>query len=359
MIIIDLIYNLAILVSLSILSGYLDSRYDRSTRNGQIIQGLLFGFVAVIGMMNPFVLSATEGVIFDGRSIVIGLCTFFFGPMAGVISSLIAIAYRNYLGGGGALTGSLVTTASFLIGWIYYKYHTDRKITSSKLHLYLMGLFTSAAMMALMFTLPKNVVLETFKVVTLTVMTTYPIITMVIGQVLMEQRDNKDFVKRLKEDNDFLQAILETTQDGFWIVTLNGRITNPNNAICKMMGYTKEEMERMVISDLDPFETPIDISKRINRILQNGSELFEVRHRKKNGEILFLEISASLYKDSILCFCRDVGDKYKALQVLRDSEALYKTLVGNIPDVIMIFDKQLRHTYVSVNVKKVVDIKQE
>ena len=65
MLILDLIYNLAVLVALSVLSGFIDSRYERKGMKGKIFQGFLFGFVAIIGMLYPFILA--EGIIFDGR----------------------------------------------------------------------------------------------------------------------------------------------------------------------------------------------------------------------------------------------------------------------------------------------------
>ena len=117
MIILELIYNLSLLVSLSVLSGFVDGRYKRTSPTGKILQGILFGVTAIIAMMYPFVLS--EGIIFDGRSIVISICTLFFGPISGIISSLLAVVYRLYLGGGGTLTGVLVISAAFLVGYFF------------------------------------------------------------------------------------------------------------------------------------------------------------------------------------------------------------------------------------------------
>src|SRR5690606_37778946 len=139
MIVLDLIYNLSLLVALSVISGFIDARFDRGTTAGQVGQGLLFGVIVLIGMRYPFVFS--EGIIFDGRSIVISLCAVFFGPLAGLIASGIGIVYRVYLGGGGALTGVLVISASFLIGWWFHRWRKNAppgalNITS----LYILGL---------------------------------------------------------------------------------------------------------------------------------------------------------------------------------------------------------------------------
>jgi two-component system cell cycle sensor histidine kinase/response regulator CckA len=122
MIIVELLYNLFGLVALSVLSGFIDARFDRSTAKGKILQGIIFGAIAIASMMVPY--KYAPGVIFDGRSIVISLCTLFFGPVSGIISALFAEVYRIYLGGAGLLMGTLVILSSLLIGWAF---HVSRK----------------------------------------------------------------------------------------------------------------------------------------------------------------------------------------------------------------------------------------
>ncbi|MDD3892607.1 MAG: LytS/YhcK type 5TM receptor domain-containing protein, partial [Bacteroidales bacterium] len=80
MLIIDLIYNLSALVALSIVSGFIDNRWSSTKQRGALLQGFLFGIVAILAMMNPLVLE--EGLVFDGRSVVISLSGLFFGPIA-------------------------------------------------------------------------------------------------------------------------------------------------------------------------------------------------------------------------------------------------------------------------------------
>ena len=48
MIWIDLIYNLAVLVALSVVSGFVDLRWRRDTRSGVLVQGLVFGLAGVM-----------------------------------------------------------------------------------------------------------------------------------------------------------------------------------------------------------------------------------------------------------------------------------------------------------------------
>ncbi|MBZ0242128.1 MAG: hypothetical protein K8F24_02835 [Bacteroidales bacterium] len=118
MILFDLLYNLSALVAISVLSGFIVLRYSPFHWKGKVLQGLLFGAAALIGMHFPFVL--TEGIIFDGRAVVISIAATFFGPLSGFIAVFIALLYRLFVvGGSGVLTGSLVIIFSFLIGWAF------------------------------------------------------------------------------------------------------------------------------------------------------------------------------------------------------------------------------------------------
>ena len=118
MIVLDLIHNLAILIALTFLAGLLEELFKKDTTLKYVTQGILFGIVTVIVMLNPFTL--TEGLFFDGRTIVIGICTLFFGPLAGIIAAVIAAGYRIYIGGIGLFTGLLTTFGAVLTGYITY-----------------------------------------------------------------------------------------------------------------------------------------------------------------------------------------------------------------------------------------------
>ena len=193
MIIIALIYNLSVLVAISVLSGFIDIRYNRKELKGKIFQGLLFGLTAIIGMMYPFVL--TKGIIFDGRSIVISLCTLFFGPVSGGIAAVIALIYRNILGGGGALMGSLVISESFIIGlFFYYRRKNVAGYLLSKLQMYYMGVIVHIIMLVFVLALPSKNIFETYRIIGLTVLGVYPIVTILIGKILLDQEQNQSIL---------------------------------------------------------------------------------------------------------------------------------------------------------------------
>jgi signal transduction histidine kinase len=213
MIVIDLIDNLSVLVALSVVSGFIDLRFDRRTRMGMILQGILFGINAVIGMLNPFVL--THGIIFDGRSIVISLCTLYFGPIAGTITAFIALAFRIYLGGVGTIMGTAVIVSSWIIGWLFYYWRAKKNRRHlSGLNLYVFGILVHLAMLALIFTLPSGYINTAFRTISLTVIGIYPVITILIGKILLDQQENKLYVEEIRLMNAELESrISNRTQE--------------------------------------------------------------------------------------------------------------------------------------------------
>ena len=118
MFVVGLIYNLSTLVALSIVSGFIDNRWSAKQFTGSVLQGILFGIVAMFAMINPLVFDV--GLVFDGRSVVISLCALFFGPIAAIIAAIMAIALRIWQGGIGALMGVSVIIMSAVIGTVFY-----------------------------------------------------------------------------------------------------------------------------------------------------------------------------------------------------------------------------------------------
>ena len=118
--------------------------------------------------------------------------------------------------------------------------------------------------------------------------------------------------KKLIEANEVhADIILSTSIDGFWLVDMQGRILKVNDAYCRMSGYTREELLRMTISELEANESPDEISEHIQQIMQTGSVRFERQHMRKDGRIIEVELSVTYVPNSggrFSCFLRDITE---------------------------------------------------
>lgn len=290
MIVVELIYNLSILVVLSVLSGFIDARFTRKETKGKILQGILFGLTAIIGMMNPYVL--TEGIIFDGRSIVISLCALFFGPISGLITSALAIIYRFYLGGSGILMGILVVLSSFLIGTYFHHINLKSNKIITYFNLYLFGLVVHIAMLLFVLTLPTKNIIDTYKIITITVLGIFPVISFLIGKTLLSTVNNNTYIKELKESETRYSRIVSAANEGIWVLDENEKTNFVNARLSEILGYTSDEMIGLPMSF---FVHPDDLTDHNQQMIdrKNGNKgYYDRRFLKKDKSIIWMTVSA-------------------------------------------------------------------
>ena len=127
----NLINNIAFLIALVAAGQIVVSREYANPLYRHILLGLLFGGVALLGMVNPVHFS--PGVLFDGRSIVLAVAGVVGGGVVAAIAAAVAALYRYQLGGSGAVVGITVVVLSALLGvlarqWWLRRAHVPRLI---------------------------------------------------------------------------------------------------------------------------------------------------------------------------------------------------------------------------------------
>jgi diguanylate cyclase (GGDEF)-like protein/PAS domain S-box-containing protein len=133
--------------------------------------------------------------------------------------------------------------------------------------------------------------------------------------------ERKQFELEVLRSNNRYQGILNNMMDAYWRVDMNGRIVEANQAICQMLGYTKEELLVMSISDFDVIESEEDTRKHIKAIQRDRHDLFESQHRCRDGRIVDVEISASLAFDApgnIDAFHRNITERKRMENQIRE-----------------------------------------
>ena len=65
------------------------------------------------------------------------------------------------------------------------------------------------------------------------------------------------------------EAILRTAMDGFWLVDMQGRFLDVNDAYCKLIGYSRDELLKMGIRDVEARDTEMDIARRMEKLSKN------------------------------------------------------------------------------------------
>lgn len=119
-----------------------------------------------------------------------------------------------------------------------------------------------------------------------------------------------------------------------------------NNALCQMLGYSKEELSHLTWQEITH---PEDIQKtqdEINQLLtgEKPSARFEKRFIHKNGTIVWAELSSSVHRDSkgtplyLMTVLIDLTERKNAEKALELAHKELKNLHNNLNDAIFSID---------------------
>ena len=87
--------------------------------------------------------------------------------------------------------------------------------------------------------------------------------------------------------------ILATALSGFWITDVQGKLLEVNDALCRMLGYTREELLTLSIADVEADENPANVLNHILALRQKQFDRFVSRHRRKDGSIIDVEVNST------------------------------------------------------------------
>lgn len=160
-----------------------------------------------------------------------------------------------------------------------------------------------------------------------------------IASIFRDITEEKNAQEKIIEISNKNEAMLKTTLDGFHVLDLNGNLVECNQAFLDHLGYQVEEIQGMNVADWDVAFSREELLSIIEGLLNNG-RIFETRHKRRNGEIRDVEISANSFqineKSYILCFCRDITERKKSEDNLRESEERFRNIFSDNPVITMI-----------------------
>ena len=157
---------------------------------------------------------------------------------------------------------------------------------------------------------------------------------LIVGSVVLAMQRHQSRLDSTIDSLKLTRQAIEGTSDGYWLCDASGRLLDVNNSYCRMSGYTRSELLSMHISDLEARESPVETAEHIRKLIAHECDVFETEHRRKDGKVIYIEISASYIRQGegyFSVFARDISERKRAEIKLRDSEEKFRQLFENAP----------------------------
>lgn len=162
-------------------------------------------------------------------------------------------------------------------------------------------------------------------------------------RILSVTRDVTDRVRaeqaRSRSERMF-RSVFESANDAVFVESIDGRILDVNRNGCELLGYTRDELVRMTVSDLVSAGARAWLERVTGAILRDGMFRAEAVRAHWDGHYVPVEISASTMEldggTAVLAIVRDITERKLAEQALRESEEKFRSVCEQSPNMIFI-----------------------
>jgi two-component system, sporulation sensor kinase E len=161
----------------------------------------------------------------------------------------------------------------------------------------------------------------------------------------LEQRVEERSAEIRKSEEQY-HSLIEQASDAIYVIDNNRNFTYVNANMCRMTGYTSEELLQLNVADLlDTSETETAPLPPLNTYV--GKEASEHRFIRKNGEPFIAEINVKVFPDNrVMVIVRDITVRKKIETELREAELRFRTIADKSMVGVYIVQKG-KFTYVN------------
>ncbi len=155
-----------------------------------------------------------------------------------------------------------------------------------------------------------------------------------------ERNERDSAIEALRASEEKYRDILESIEDAYYEVDLKGNVVRCNSAFCRMLGYSAEELIGLNNRSFQTPEVAASVYTTFNEVFRTGTPAhsFDWAMIRKDGSTVVGEGSVHLVRDlqgeaaGFRGMLRDVTQRRRTEQALRESEAKYRGILDTIED---------------------------
>ncbi len=254
---VGIVNNIALLLAMGLLYDILEKNAPAPGRRWrQAAVGLVIGGMGVVLMASP--VKFHPGVVFDARSVLLGISGLFFGPWATLPAMAVTAAYRLLMGGMGEWFGVALILTSGGIGMAWRHYRRHRLAALSLMELYLFGLAIHGCMLALILSLPRPTAFRAMIDMGPIVITAMPAATALLGKLMANHLARQAMAAELRAGAERFRNLFNNTLNPILLIDGDGRFLDANPAGLAFLECDLPTLRRLSTREfVPPGATPI------------------------------------------------------------------------------------------------------
>lgn len=164
------------------------------------------------------------------------------------------------------------------------------------------------------------------------------------GSPLLMHGTHQDITERKREGESLQrnQFAMDRARDSILWVDEEANIIYANDSSCSSLGYTREEMLRKKVFDIDPDFDPKKWDAHKKDMKRLGSMSFESRHTSREGRTFPVEVSSNYYEFDgrffACAFDRDITERKREQEALTESEQKLKALFSSMTEMVALYE---------------------
>ena len=338
-----LLANVAIISLFISLTNHVQTWLERrSVHLRSAAFGLLMGGGALALMAFPF--EVHDGILADLRNTMIAISAFFGGPVAGIITALVAIVYRLSEGGAGALAG--VLAISLTLGVAVAARLSLRGRQPSRSDIVIMAGAIAAGTALSLLALP-HALWQTLIPLLAPPLVSLVFVSALVAGIAIDQEVRQ---RRTMRENRIYRAVIEALPDCLNAKDTDGRFIIANPATARLM---RAENAAALIGLGDAEFYPLDVAEKFRadevKILADGvactTEQKVVHHDGSEGWLTTLKVPLRDENGTItgiITHNRDITDRKQLEDELAESRLQLSEAIAQMADALVMFDRDGR-----------------
>lgn len=168
-----------------------------------------------------------------------------------------------------------------------------------------------------------------------------------LGEFLRKKRTNDNNGNRENHnDLNLLRNLIDRANDSIEVLDPEtGRFLYVNERGCRDLGYSREELLKLTVFDIDPLVDSSLLTQLTEEISAEDNKIWESIHLRKDGSTFPVEVNIKMAvtgRKYLIAVARDITARKQEEDRIKNERKLLRTLIDHLPYPIYFKDREAR-----------------